>query len=56
MKEYIVKFEYIKKDRIKIKADTAQEVRDKIRQMGQDKEYTHYSIQSILLQGDNDES
>lgn len=52
MKEYIVKYEYIKEDRIKIKAKNAQEVRKKIKEMGQGKQYTHYSIKSILLQGD----
>lgn len=56
MKEYIVKYEYITEDKIKIKAKNAQEVREKIKQMGQGKNYTHYKIQSILLQGEENES
>jgi len=56
MKEYIVKYEYITEDRVKIKAKNAQEARQKIKEMGQDKNYTHYRIHSILLQGENDES
>ena len=56
MKEYVIKYEYITEDRIKVKANSAKEAREKIREMGQGKGYTHYSIKSILLQGESDES